>query len=411
MATRPDSAPISLLLRPFLLTLAVIPPLAGCPAPRDLPEMEDGETGTDGVDAAEADAGMPMTTGDDDGDDDTSGHDDDAETGDDDAETGGDETGDGDDDDDAETGGASTGGEPSCEDMGGACAPAFPDGWDGPVVLRPWVDGEAVECDGDYDVTVAADLGYDLAADPAECVCDCGAPTGGSCDGEVSVFETGVLDGGCWPFGAAQIATMEANSVEVLNETGNGGSFGVAFEITDAPAYSGGTCEETESETLPEVAFEQHFTLCAGAGSDDPCEDDERCTPIPEAPAEAALCIWAPGDLACPSGWGYPDKTLGYEGYDDMRSCTACGCGPGTGECTDGSMNVQLLYEAMGTITALNLEPDASCVPLGPDFTVLQAAWVGVVPDEDEIGCDPIGGVPSGNVAPADPVTVCCHGL
>gem|GEM_PF-1140224 len=410
MTSRPDLAPVSL-LRPLLLTLAVVPTLAGCPAPREMPESMEGETETDGAadDTDPVDPGAPGTTGA--GDD---SDDDDAETGDDDDddETGADDDDDNDDDDDDDDDddGTSTGAEPSCEDNGGACAPDFPEDWEGPVILRPWVDGQPVECDGDYDITVADELGYELTAVPAACTCECEAPVGGACEGEVEVARTTYIGPGqCW-VDTETVAVLEPNEAAALNEA-SAGNFALWIDMPDDPDYVGGSCEYSATTMVEDATFAEHFTLCASdAPAAGACEFEGSCMPTPEAPAEAALCIWAPGDLACPSGWGYADKTLGYDSVDDTRDCTQCDCGEPAGECLDGAVFLQAVDSGTGAAFQIESAPDGDCSTFPPTQIVTQAVWAGIAPTDD-VGCEPQGGEPTGTVVPADAVTVCCHGL
>lgn len=135
------------------------------------------------------------------------------------------------------------------------------------------------------------------------------------------------------------------------------------------------------------------------------CEPDEVCPP--PLPAGLSLCLYAEEDFpACPAA--YPERTVFYRSVADGRGCEECSCAaPAGAEC-------KAIFEvfsdgACGTFEGGIVVTDqlAACfdVVSGTALGSVEATPVTDVPGS----CAPGGGAPFGEVAPADPVTLCCR--
>lgn len=398
-------------VRSLALALCLVP-LSGCPTPSDMPAGDGAESGSSesgGVRTPGADDDNDNIDDSADADDDTTGGLTNAETGNADL-TSGDATGD-------TTGGDtmrdntttdSTGSEPTCADEGGVCTFDFPEGWNGPVAMTTWDDGQVTPtCGGGYDTPVDLTLSHDLVAPPAACTCECGDASGGACDGAMTLYRTILANGNCFPLGAVEVGSLQLNTQVPVLESG---IIGLAVNVDEATAYSGGSCEESDSESVPAAAFGGHVLLCEGAPLDGECDEDTLCMPSAQAPQQDAVCLWQEGDLACPVGWGYDERTLLHQGFEDDRECSECSCGSPGGDCTDGTVQFSGTSSAPGS--PFNVAPATApswCSPVPvAAWTVGFGTWSGVEPTND-VGCDPSGGTPQGSAAPIDPVTVCCY--
>ena len=130
------------------------------------------------------------------------------------------------------------------------------------------------------------------------------------------------------------------------------------------------------------------------------------CAPLPEED-EPALCIWQEGASFCPVE--FPEQLVVYQDIEDTRACSECWCGAPSGACSDGMVTVSGTHTATGAPLFQSGTP-VGCEPYGSGFHVGSAQWVGVAPT-DAVGCQANGGVPTGSVAGAAPITICCAGL
>lgn len=112
------------------------------------------------------------------------------------------------------------------------------------------------------------------------------------------------------------------------------------------------------------------------------------------------------GEPSCPQN--YPVRHVFYSGFSDTRACTPCTCSPPLGSECDA---VLTNYTDAACTTELRgglIELDASLcndVASGP-LQSMSATMVANQPGS----CEPSGGVPAGEAAPAGPSTFCCQG-
>jgi hypothetical protein len=139
-----------------------------------------------------------------------------------------------------------------------------------------------------------------------------------------------------------------------------------------------------------------------------PCEDEngKTCAPMAAPPEGFEICISRPGEHACPAT--YPARYTFYEEMEDGRACSACECGsPEGGYCT----------------ATISVYQDAACsvpLPLVLGIDSSKAYCIDVPPNVSLVGkqitapvyhpgtCPPMGGDPTGEVSPREPITFCC---
>ena len=136
------------------------------------------------------------------------------------------------------------------------------------------------------------------------------------------------------------------------------------------------------------------------------CSDPAQVCVQAAAP-EFAMCIFHEGDMSCPDS--YPEKHLGFAGFNDQRACGACACNaPAGSTCTatlsvfkDDACSVPLLGSVpVSSSTSVCFDLAPAGLPLGSKTLTTLAYQVGT--------CTPSGGEASGTVEPSGPATFCC---
>lgn len=291
------------------------------------------------------------------------------------------------------------------------CVPAAPEGWSGPFVRAqdPGTE-EKSGCSGGYPSSVWLGFGA-VVADAAECECSCGAPSGGSCEDELTVH---IYDRDQNGFNCLNLTGTVTTANNYVDDNGSGINLRIDEpEVEDAP-----TCDPSESESLPTVETSEAVELCSGQMEDGECAEGELCVSEFSSGVIASHCIWAEGESLCPAGSVYSEQTVYFESFSDSRSCSSCSCGAAQNTDCDGVIPITALYttaEGSGTIDpAENELANGSCrsvipnEPVHPDSMVAYGL-LGYVPEvPTSSGCDPIGGNPQGAVSGTNPVTVCC---
>jgi hypothetical protein len=118
---------------------------------------------------------------------------------------------------------------------------------------------------------------------------------------------------------------------------------------------------------------------------------------------EGKACLLRPGVEACPEGW--PKEITVYEGAEDTRACSACGCGPAA--CEGGSY---ALYDGAGCdaggapLTSVDM---MACFKANGIFDGGQASLKPTKPAPVSKGCT--GGEPVGAVNPIGAMKLCCR--
>ncbi|MEO5729007.1 MAG: hypothetical protein ABI134_17630 [Byssovorax sp.] len=276
--------------------------------------------------------------------------------------------------------------DPDCGAADFACVAGPPTGWSGPVALYEGAFDEAAPaCPELYpDLAYQGDTGPE--AMPASCsACACGAApvtcsvglelfSNATCSGN-GVASTAIAPGTCFKLDAS------ASSLELT----------APVVTVKACTPSGGVA------TLPAAPRLTKGVACTAPSRSGGCSDEEICTPRPAAPFREARCIWRQGDQSCPAS--YPEHHR-LETVMDDRGCTPCACGaPAPPSCA--AMTKLFSDTTCGTKIA-NLPNDNSCV------TSMPAAALVTLTDSGSAKCLPMGGAPTGAVAPTTQATICC---
>ncbi len=280
----------------------------------------------------------------------------------------------------------------ACGDTAVCIAPP-PLGWSGPVAL---VEVGMAGCGGDFPNEVfRGDVILDVP--DLSCSCSCGAPTGQSC-GKPTFHN--YLSDDCSPVNNGSDLTAGQCHGSFSPSPPAGGSVRV-----DGGVATGGACAAMPVEVRPEILTERRLACGIEASPSNSCLEGEACVPVPSGTFEPRLCIWAEGELPCPTGAGFaPAGTVFRNGYQDDRECSACTCGaPSDGTC-EGSSSVYAAGSCSGSAKA-TMPHDGTCVPLSPTgFASVRIQASTVVPGS----CIPADVIPEGELVRRDPVTVCC---
>lgn len=277
--------------------------------------------------------------------------------------------------------------DPKCS-AGFVCAPALPlSGWTGPAWLYDGATASAPACGGAFGQP-AYEGHRDLSSVPAVCgACACN-PTGTCTLGSITLF----TDSACQQIDQADPQPPVGQCGKVQN-----GDNAQSYEAP-APTFGGGSCKPTQpGMSKPAPTWGTTGIVCIGATSNGGC-GGALCAPRPAAPFGASLCIWSPGDKACPAE--YPTPHSFWDGATDNRDCSPCACDAlVNGSCTATTT----LYGSKDCKDNLGDVPnDGTCHQLASSAAMLAKVQVGG-------SCTPSGGQATGTVVegPAK-TTVCC---
>jgi hypothetical protein len=282
---------------------------------------------------------------------------------------------------------ASVGADAPAGDAACTCVEQPPASWQGPAAV--WEgSGAPPECTGPYGQRVL-DAFSDAAAAPATCTCACAAPAGATCSTSVpaTVFsdhtcttpcDTVVLTAGTCP-------DVQGTCVNV-------------FGIAGAVQATGGACAPQATKQVPGWSWSGAMRACEPASPVAPaCAAGQVCLPTPPPPMNPRPCIFASGDVPCPTGT-YSVRHVFFGTASDSRGCTACSCSPATGVTCPAT--VQQGCGQTGPTFALPTTCASVDDPGSVELTSVAAPTGG--------SCTPSGGQPTGSLVPAEPTTVCC---
>jgi len=286
--------------------------------------------------------------------------------------------------------------DPACT-AGFMCVPAVPAGFTGPgeVFDGP---GTSPPCDPQYTKDYLA--GYATPQCPVSCgTCTCGSPTGVTCTNPRFLIGT---------------ATSKCAGGVILADGCNAIDSGATNYATTAGVASGGSCTIVPgTPSIPPVTSNTGH-LCSGSAKGGlGCQTGYVCWPKPQTPFLPQACVFASGDLTCPST-GYTAKRSYYDSPNakDTRACTSScgGCDTVSGATCKAS-----IYFSTRTACLVGGRPDLIAVP-----SACQALPVNVpagVPNVSPTAATVTGGscTPTGTMTPAggcvptgNPTTACC---
>lgn len=281
-------------------------------------------------------------------------------------------------------------GQAGCADF--TCADAPPSGWEGPFQLYSGPNGQAPPCPAPASNQVLAAY-QDPHGDPAQCTtCTVGAPYGETCYGAVTFYS----DSAC-----SDNPSMILAGLDFCNPANADDAVGFAGT---APPQAEYFCDVPEQNpTVPPFTWSSAAVGCAAPSApQNGCGANKLCVPAPEAPFQPRLCISKAADAPCP-GQTYTARSVYYTTVQDARTCTPCGYTRADITCTGTAM----LYSDTTCGSALATVSDFSGACMSLPGTVAATKMIGAS-FSGTPSCSPVGGQPTGSVAPTGPITVCC---
>jgi len=307
-----------------------------------------------------------------------------------------------------ETDETTTGLVPLCGDTDGACVPEGPKSWSPPQVIRTDAENKQRSMCNDRFPSEVGRTYASPVVPPAQCECACELADDVICD-SASVDYVGNCD--CFSvFNCPILETYQVDTNSCTQPVNQGVPAWWIVEL-DPPT---GSCDPVAVEAFPEPYYEDRVTACTGQPLEATCDFDETC--FPQLQPNEQWCSWQAGDVECPAG-PFNERTVYYEGFEDTRSCEACGCGQLEGSCESDQ-------PSSGWVA---LHTGADCPPgwdtsLSPGVGNTSGCSTSPSPGLQVIGsmnlggqahpvasCEPThDGTPLGEAVPLIPVTSCC---
>ena len=164
------------------------------------------------------------------------------------------------------------------------------------------------------------------------------------------------------------------------------------------PAF-GSSCDQQAEEIIEEIPWDALVKGCTGGvATDEVCDNEgSLCYQPPPNGYEQEICFIAEGDIPCPPGTDFSEKTIRYTSVEDTRDCTSCQCGQlssclttydlhGTTDCSDAPVDSVNNASCTAGITAVAINYDLS-----------------------DLSCPILSeSEPEGEATPMDPWTYCC---
>lgn len=168
-----------------------------------------------------------------------------------------------------------------------------------------------------------------------------------------------------------------------------------------APLAVPGTCVASATTVVPDAGWSASARLC---GVREPasglCAAGEVCAPPVEPPFVSCIAL---SELSpCPPG-PYASRRVYYGAATDTRGCTDCSCGPPSVTCTGGTV-ATFGHPGCSVPSSTTWSAPQSCADVHGDQSLVYEG--DAVPSSGP--CAPIGGVPSGQLTPVAPTTICC---
>jgi hypothetical protein len=236
--------------------------------------------------------------------------------------------------------------DPACN-AGYMCVPQLPSGFTGPGEVYDG-PGPSPPCDPLYTTDYLN--GFATPQCPVSCTaCTCGSPANVTCGSPGIASGTGLCQKPYTP-----VAPGVCTAVTVTT--------GMEF-ATMAGEASGGSCTAFGGTVTPFTGNTGH--LCqANATGGKGCPSGYVCWPKPQSPFPPQACVFATGDLSCPST-GYTVKRNYYKTQDvnDTRACSACpACGAPSGGACSATLGMWT-KPSLGTATCVDRTAASYTVP------------------------------------------------
>ena len=283
----------------------------------------------------------------------------------------------------------------TCINAGYTCVPAVPTGFTGPGEIYDG-PGASPTCDQLYPKDFL--VGYATPQCSVSCSdCTCGAPTNVTCTNPVLL--TGTATTKC---AASLVRLTGCSAIDASLVTAFGTSAGTA---------SGGSCAASGgTASLSPITSNTGHLCAASAKGGLGCPSGSVCWPKPQQPFLTQTCVFASGDLTCPTT-GYPVKRSYYDSpkTNDIRACAStCDCDTPAGTACDAKVS---LYSSASTGTIRLCSGLVASYPVPTLCQTLPAGAAAIaLTASTPSGCTPTGAAtPTGTCTPTgNPTTACC---
>ena len=292
------------------------------------------------------------------------------------------------------TGGSPSGGANGCP-LGEQCVPKVASGWSyaflGKAAYSPTAPAGAACHDGS-----TPDRFYIDPVGAAQCAaCNCGTLQNGACSVPLLCATNKTCQGATdWSQGDGSCQ-------------GKSGSPDLSCKLGPAIFSAPGACPPGGGQLLTADPWKQVADLCVAKASVT-CASNSECVPTPTGAYAGSVCVYLPGDQACPTD--YSTKALIFKKSMDTRACSACSCGSGSPACAGAEYKFYDDGLCAGSSQTVN---STACVDLTDHINNF---WVGWGYRRSGTGsvtgtCPPSGGQPSGSLTgdPAASLSVCCR--
>jgi hypothetical protein len=281
----------------------------------------------------------------------------------------------------------------------GSCAPAVPQGWQGPLVLYEGLnDGGALPaCPSHTGSGNQVFRGLDGSVSCSTCTCGSGAGAQ------------------CGPIVVDQFTSVSCTVLQCTATLAAPGSCGVGCASTAAAKGFSATPQVADSGACPadggvattSFAFATAGETCSAPAGTGACAGGGACITAAPSPFSGATCVLASGDVPCPVG--YATQHLYFQGVDTSAAgCSPCTCSTPSVSCSGAEIEPQA--DTLCTEALPPTEPvPTTCAISSPFDPAAAYLWVaGSKLTATSSPCVADGGRPQGTATPTGPVTVCC---
>jgi hypothetical protein len=278
----------------------------------------------------------------------------------------------------------------------GSCAPAVPQGWQGPLVIYQGVNDGGAPPACPLHTDSGSQVFGDLDGSVACSACSCGGSTGAKCGAiEIKEFTTTT----CTLPATCTTTVPAAGSCALSCSAGEGHS--ITALVADA-----GACPADGGIATTSFAFGTSAETCSAPVGTGTCAGGGTCVTAAPAPFSSSTCVLASGIAPCPAG--YPAQHVYYQGVDTSAAgCSPCTCSAPSVACS----GAEVTPEANGVCTTALGPTEAvpttcAAIVLEPAVAYLWVASTKLTPTSGPCAVD--GGQATGTASPTGPVTVCC---
>lgn len=167
-----------------------------------------------------------------------------------------------------------------------------------------------------------------------------------------------------------------------------------------------GTCAASGGAPAPMDPWKKRADFCPAKGAS-ACGAGSECVPLGSDVYAASVCVYLPGDHACPSDW--PTRTVIFQKHLDERKCSPCTCTQGTVTClAEYEFYDDGICSGSGKKVATT-----SCTDVSGHINDFWLGWSYKRTKSPVLGgtCAPSGGAASGEIGgdPNSAITVCCR--